>query len=84
VRQGDTPPRAADAIQALVNERPIEFAAILGSPDRELVRGAVYALSIVPKIPAPVTPAVIEAGNQVASYAASARDTTAVLKTRLK
>jgi len=55
-------------------ERPTEVAAILGSPDRERVRGAVYALSIVPKIPAAVTPALIEAGSQVASCAASARD----------
>jgi hypothetical protein len=73
----DVPPGAADAMQAVVNERPAEVAAFLRSPDRDRVRGAVYALSIVPKIPAAVTPALIEAGSQVASYAAWARDTKA-------
>jgi hypothetical protein len=74
-RPGDTPPNAADRIQALANEQPAEFAAALGSPNREIVRGTVYALSFAATIPAPVTPAVIEAGTMVASYAATARDT---------
>ena len=74
VREGDAPPGASDALQILVHERTSEFALILGSPDRELVRGAVFALSVVTTIPASLTPALIEAGTQVASFAASARE----------
>lgn len=64
----EVPEKDAAAIQRRVNERTNDFAVTLRSPDRALVRRTVFALAQVPRIPDELTPALLDAGHQVASY----------------